>query len=149
MTPAPRHRARFDHPVLVSNLASGALWLLVPAALGAWPLSLIGGGYVLAGSLFLAAVYAGGSLSTKQEALTWVAPWLVAIALWALILTGLGSGGSAPELLIALGVGTVVATPCYVAWQAVALAIRQFMSWRHGTPVEDSAPKDDDPVRLH
>jgi hypothetical protein len=139
---------RFDGPVLVSNLASGAAWLLVPAALGAWPLALIGAAYVVAGSLFLASAYACETLSTKQEALAWVAPWSVAIVLWALILSGLGPSDSTPEYLLTLWAGTVVATPCYLGWQAVALAIRQFLSWRHARSATDAAPDLDDPVRL-
>jgi hypothetical protein len=126
--------------VLASNLASGAVWLLIPVALGAWPLSLIGAGYVVAGSLFLALVYARNPLSRRQEAQAWGAPWLAAVALWALILSGLSPSDSVPEYLLYLWAGTVVATPCYVGWQATALAIRQFLSWRQGTSAKDSAP---------
>lgn len=117
--------------MLVSNLASGAVWLLVLVGLGAWPLALIGAGYVVVGSLFLAAVYARDTLSRKQEALAWVAPWLAAATLWALLLSAVDAGQSAPQHLLSLGLGAVIATPCYLGWQAVAFALRQqFLSRR-------------------
>lgn len=73
--------ARLDCPVLVGNLVSGALWLLLLALLGAWPLSLIGAAYVAAAGAFLARVYAREHLSRKQEALAWALPWLGAVLL--------------------------------------------------------------------
>ena len=149
VTTTPRHRARLARPVLASNLASGALLLMVPAAFGAWPLSLIGGGYVVAGSLFLAAAYGRESLSVKQEALVWIAPWLVAAVLWSLILSSIDPSGSFSAHLLALGTGVLVATPCYVGWQVAALAIRQFLSWRHGVSAKNSAliPDETAPVQ--
>lgn len=75
-------RARLDRPVHASNLASGALWLLV--ALLPWngsdydfeslPLFLIPASYIVAGSLFLGAVYGRATLTKRQEAMAWTAP---------------------------------------------------------------------------
>jgi hypothetical protein len=124
-------RFRLDRPVLVANLVSGALWL----ALLAFPsvfLFLIGAIYVAAGSVFLAAVYGRPVLTKKQEASAWVAPWLVAVALWASILIGISFGNNQSSYLLSLGFGVLIATPCYLAWQIAALAARHFIAWRSG-----------------
>ena len=134
--------------MLVSNLTSGGLWLLVPVAFGVWPLSLIGAGYVVAGSLFLAAAYGRESPSTRREALYWIAPWLVATMLWSLILSSTGSSESISAHLPSLWTGALVATPCYVGWQVAALAIRQFSSWRDGTSAKNFAANPDETARL-
>lgn len=116
--------------MLVSNLVSGGLWLLFPAAIGAWPLSVIGAVYVVASSLLLAAVYARDARSVSQEALAWGAPWLGAVALWATVIGGMEFENTASHYLVALSVGLLLGTLCYLAWQVLALAIRQFLAWR-------------------
>lgn len=130
-------RARLDRPVLVSNIVSGALWLLLLAApwpdrFGSWVLFGIGAVYVVAGSVFLAAVYAREILTMGQEALAWAIPWLVAVALWAVLLAATFLENSVSDWLMALYGGLSIATPCYLAWQIVALAVRQLMGWLSG-----------------
>ena len=124
-------RARLDRPVLVSNLLSGALWLS-PLTLLSWPLFLIGAVYVVAGSVFLGAVYAREDLTRPQEALAWTAPWLAAVLLWMVIAAGFSFANPASYYPAFLGFGLVIGTPSYLAWQVVALAVRQFMTWRAG-----------------
>ena len=122
---------RLDRPVLVGNVVSGALWLLALALLGSWPLSLIGAVYVVAGSVFLAAVYARDALTMRQEAMAWAAPWLVAVAMWWAILVQFG--GEPLGSYVVLGAplhALLIATPCFLAWQLVALAVRQLMAWK-------------------
>lgn len=122
---------RLDRPVLAGNLVSGVLWLLVLALLGSWPLSLIGAAYVVAGSVFLAAVYAQDALTMRQEALAWAAPWLVAVAMWWVIFVQVGGEPLGPYVLLAaLWPALIIATPCFLAWQLVALAVRQLMAWK-------------------
>jgi len=131
-------RVRLDRPTLVSNLVSGTLWLSPLAfpwsgtAVVGWPLFLIGAVYVVAGSLFLAVVYAHEARTTRQEVLAWIAPWLGAVALWMLIVIGVDFENAVSHYLFALYVGLLIATPCYLAWQIVALAIRQFLPGRPG-----------------
>jgi hypothetical protein len=128
-------RPRLDRPILVSNIGSRALWLLLLAfpwndQFGGWALFLIGAVYVIAGSVFLAAVYARDALTMGQEALAWVAPWLVAVGLWALIGAGIDFENSVSGWFLTLFFGLYIGTPCYLVWQAVALVIRQLMVWR-------------------
>jgi len=123
--------ARVDRPVLVGNLVSGAVWLS-PLAFLSPILFLIGAIYVVAGSLFLAAVYARPVLTRKREVLAWVAPWLVAVALWAVLIGDTEFENTVSHYLMALSGGLLIATPCYLAWQTVALAVRQFLAWREG-----------------
>jgi len=128
-------RARLDRPVLIGNLVSGAVWLwplAVPWALNAVPLFLVGAVYVLVSSVFLAAVYARPLLTRKQEVLAWVAPWLVAVALWAVLIGGTEFENTVSHYLMAISIGMVIATPCYLVWQIVALAVRQLLAWRAG-----------------
>ncbi len=124
-------RARLDRPVLVGNLVSGGLWLS-PLAFLSPILFVIGAVYVVSGSVFLAAVYARPVLTGKQEVLAWVAPWLLAVALWAVLIGSSEFQNTVSHYLVALGVGLFIATPCYLAWQIVALAVRQFLAWREG-----------------
>jgi hypothetical protein len=131
-------RARLDRSVLVSSIVSGALWLLLVAALwsdrfGSWVLFGMGAVYVAAGSVFLAAVYACEVLTMGQEALAWVTPWLVAVALWTLLLAAFDFENSVSSWLLALFAGLCIGTPCYLAWQIVALAVRQLVGWLSGT----------------
>ena len=123
-------RTRFDRPVLVGNLVSGALWLLLLAVLGSWPLALIGAAYVAVASVFLARVYGGERLSRKQEALAWATPWLGAVVLWTLVIASIEDGVASSGWLN-LWPGLVLGTLCYLAWQLSALAVRQFLTWRH------------------
>jgi hypothetical protein len=122
---------RLDRPVLVGNLVSGALWLLLLASLGGWVLSLVGAAYVAVGSVFLAAVYGRDSLTVRQEALAWVTPWLVAVALWTWVGAGIEGGTSIG--LLTLWFGLVFGTGSYLAWQLLALAVRQLMAWKART----------------
>jgi hypothetical protein len=118
-----------DRPVLVGNLVSGGALLTVGLALVGPVLVLIGATYVVAASVFLAAVYARSILTRGQELVAWVVPWLAAVALWAGVLSlpdDLGPGS--PGLMVWLGL--VIATPCYLVWQMAALAVRQSMSAR-------------------
>lgn len=129
-----RPLARLDRSVLVSSIVSGALWLLLPAVLwsdqfGSWVLFGVGAVYVVAGSVFLAAVYAREVLTMGQEALAWAAPWLVAVALWTLLLAAFDFESSVSSWLLALFAGLCIGTPCYLAWQIVALAVRQLVGW--------------------
>jgi len=128
-------RARLDRPVLLGNLVSGAVWLwplAVPWALNSLPLFVFGAVYVLVCSVFLAAVYARPVLSRNQELLAWVAPWLVAVALWAVLLVGTEFENTVGHYLMAISVAMFIVTPCYLVWQIVALAVRQLLAWRSG-----------------
>jgi hypothetical protein len=119
-----------DRPVLLSNLASGAVCLLLVLPWSGPVLVLAGAVYVVAGSLFLGAVYSDDGLTVRQEALTWLVPWLVAVALWAGIVSAIEFENSVSDYLFGLYGGLVIATPCYLVWQTVALAVRRFMLWR-------------------
>jgi hypothetical protein len=124
-------RVWLDRNVLVGNFVSGLLWLL-PLALASWPLSLMGAAYVATVSVFLAVVYARNQLTRAQEALAWAAPWVAAVALVVLVLASIDGGTTGPDwplLLFGLGIGT----PCYLAWQLSALAVRQLVTWRTRT----------------
>jgi hypothetical protein len=129
---------RLDRRVLLSNVVSGALWLLLLAVpwsdtFGSWALFGIGAVYVAAGSVFLAAVYAREVLTMGQEALAWATPWLVAVALWTLLLAAIDFEDSVSGWLLTLFAGLCIGTPCYLAWQIVALAVRQLVDWLSGT----------------
>ena len=136
-----KNSVKVDRSVLISNVVSGAVWLLFPAALGAWPLSLIGAVYVVAAGLFLAAVYARPSLSAQQEALAWALPWLGAVALWAVLL-GVIEMDNGTQSGLALVYGAVLGTLCFLGWQIVAVAVRQFLSWRASETRQVAAPSD-------
>ncbi|NPC96734.1 hypothetical protein [Nocardioides sp. zg-DK7169] len=127
-----------DPTILRGNLVSGALWLLLLACLGAWPLALALTAYVVAAGVFLAAVYARDTLTRVQEAAAWAAPWLVAVALGAgLAATIEPADALSPSLLY---FGLVIGTPAYLAWQLSALAVRQFLLWRSPRPGLGTAP---------
>lgn len=113
---------RVNHPILLSNLASGASWLVLLAALGSWALALIGAAYVVLASISLAAVYGREFLSSRQEVSAWLATWLIAVVLW--IWVGTGVDGDATWLLSAW-FGLVFGTGCYLAWQLLALVVRR------------------------
>lgn len=130
---APPVGNRLDRPVLVSNLAVGALGLLVLAFMS-WPVAVLGAVYVVAASVFLAAVYARETLTRRQEALAWAVPWLLATALWSWIIAASdpGNEGGTSGWLAAVWFGLVIATPSCLAWQLGALAVR---ATRYGVPV--------------
>jgi hypothetical protein len=117
-------RGVLDRPVLVCNLVSGALWLLVLVAVGLWPLAVVGAAYVLVASLFLAAVHARGPLTPGQVAVAWATPWLAAVAVWTWI--GASVGGGTSGRVLDLWFGLLIGTPCYLAWQLGALAVRRW-----------------------
>jgi hypothetical protein len=117
--------AQLDRPVLLANVVSGTLFLL-GLAFVSWPLAVLGVAYVAAASVFLAAVYSRDVLTKRQEALTWATPWLAAVALWLSILAGMDEAVD----WILLWFAVLIATPCYLAWQLGALAVRQLIAWR-------------------
>ncbi len=121
-----------NRPVLVSNLVAGAFWLAVLGLIGAPGLALIAAPYVVVASLYFATFYARESYTRRQEALAWFLPWLGAIALWGGILLQIGGGElpSVPLFLAGALFVSVVATPCYLAWQLLALAVRQYLAYR-------------------
>jgi len=123
--------SRLDRPVLVGNLVAGAFWLVVTAFVATPGLALIGAAYVVPASLYLAAFYARDSFTRGQEGRAWAFSWLGAVALWAGLLTLIGGGifGSG-HLFFVLVAAIVIATPCYLAWQLLALAVRQFLAAR-------------------
>lgn len=128
-------RVRLDRPVLVGNLVSGAL-CLSPLAVLSWPLLAVGAVYVVAGSLFLAAVYGRKALTRRQEGLAWITPWLAAVGLWLWILMSIELGTPYADLATMYRDGffaaLLVATPLYLVWQLLALAARQCIAWQSG-----------------
>jgi hypothetical protein len=119
-------RMPLDRPVLVGNLLAGTLCLLLLAILGAWPLSLVGAVYVVAASLFFAWLYGRDSLTVRQEAAGWALPWLGAVATWVWLLAAVS--GPEPTGILPWVFGVVIGSGCYIAWQVLALAIRQVMA---------------------
>ena len=118
-----------DRHVLDSNLLAGGALVVGSAFLVGWPLSLIAAVYVAGVSAFFAVIYARRSLSMKQELLVWVAPWLLAIVLWAIVIGRDDSSGSlVMNVMLNLWVGTAVGTGCYLVWQTIALAVRLVIS---------------------
>ena len=122
-----------DRRVLVSNLLAGALGFLITFPISWWVLP-VGAVYVVAVSVFFAAVYARPELTLRQEAWTWLGPWLLAIVLWTLIWVSAWFESSVSHYLGGLALGLVLGTATYVAWQLLALVIRELMAWRSGTP---------------
>jgi hypothetical protein len=110
--------------LFASHLLAGAVPLGVLAVLS-WPLALMGLAYVLLASLYFSVAYRR-SLTRCQEVLTWVAPWLVAVALWFWVLLNVEDGASPWSL--SLGFALLIATLCYLAWQVLALAVRQMLA---------------------
>ncbi len=62
----------------------------------------------------------------------WTAPWLAAVALWTDLVLGIDFEFAVSHYLFGLYVGLLIGTPCYLAWQIVALAVRQLMAWLAG-----------------
>ena len=122
-------RTRLNRSFLVSNLASGALWrILLAVPWQAWSLLAGGAAYVVVGSLFLATVYAREPLTSKQQALAWVTPWIVAISLWTYLIAPISGGESGSDPFQSLWFGLLIATPCFLGWQGVAFLARHFMT---------------------
>jgi hypothetical protein len=130
--------------VLVGNLVSGAVWLwplAVPwTGIASWPMFVLGAVYVVAAGVFLAAVYARPVLTRRQEVLAWIAPWLAAVALWAVLIGSSEFENTVSHYLLALGVGLIIASPLYLVWQIVALAVRQLIAWRSDGATRRPAP---------
>jgi hypothetical protein len=101
-----------DRIVLVSNLLAGACWLAVPVALGSVPLALIGAGYVLVASTYLAFFLRA-----------WLVPWLGAAALWVWLLGSVEFENTVTHYVVSLVAGVAVAGLCFAAWQALAAAL--------------------------
>ncbi|MEQ6900990.1 hypothetical protein [Nocardioides sp. YIM 152588] len=145
MTTDPRRGARLDRPVLVSNLVSGALWLVIAAGFGAWPLSVLGAVYVLPTSVLIAAAHARGSRSPVRRVVVWALPWLAATALWGLLISATEPVPSPSTYAVGFVAGAAVATTCLVAWQTVAFAFRHHFlaatarAATAGAPAEPSA----------
>lgn len=127
-----------DRSVLVSNLLSGALWLLLlvpwsePAEPGGWLLVVSGAACIAGASVLLAAAYGRECVTRHQEAGSWVAAWLVPVAAWTVVSASMDNE-DAPALAswgLAVCVGLVIGTGCFLVWQLVALAVRQLMWWR-------------------
>ncbi|WP_182526830.1 hypothetical protein [Nocardioides dongkuii] len=102
--------------------------------MGAWPLALIGAGYVAAASLFLAAVHARAAPTVRHEALAWAVPWLGAVVVWAAIIGAVQLENTASHYLSSTAVGLVLGTLSFLGWQLLALAGRQFLAWRAPGP---------------
>jgi len=126
-----RWLSRLDQRVLITNLCSGAFFLLILAVpwrddgIGNWVIFAIGSAYVLLASYFLAAMYGRPTLTVRQEASTWAAPWLVAVAIWTWL------GAMVDDFSISwahLLFGLVIGTGCYLAWQLVSLFLRTIVS---------------------
>jgi hypothetical protein len=118
--------SRLDHGMLVSNVASGAFWLIllaIPA--GVW---LVGMGalYVIGASLFLAAVYAREPLSRGQMILAGTIPWLAAVALWTWLAASIDGSDTGSDLVLSVWFGVLLGTACFAAWQTVAFLARHF-----------------------
>ena len=92
-------------------------------AVVSWPLALMGLAYVVLVSLFFAVVYQRPTMSRRGEAAVWAGPWLVAVALWTW--TGHGIEGGTSSWPLTVWFGLAIATPCYLVWQALSLAVRQ------------------------
>ncbi len=135
-----RSPLRWDRTVLVSQLVSGVACLLVSVAWIGPGLFVIGTAYVVAASALLGAVYARESLTYAQEALAWAPPWLLAVALWAFLAAQFDGGSSESDWLLELWFGLAIATPSYLVWQLLALAVRQVMAG--GAPVRDGVSRD-------
>ncbi|WP_157571084.1 hypothetical protein [Nocardioides insulae] len=130
-------RPRLDRTVLLGNVIAGAVWLAVPALSGSWILALVAMAYVVPASVFQAVIYGRESLSVRQELLAWVAPWLAGVAICTWLVSGSGGEGST---LLSLWFGLVLGTVGYLAWQFLALAVRQFLTWRAGAAPDRSCP---------
>lgn len=73
-------------------------------------------------------LWATAPLTWQQELLAWVAPWLVAVALWSWVAQQPGGFGWPSDLLLLDWFGLVYGSACYLAWQVSALAGRQVLA---------------------
>lgn len=125
-TAEARRSPQLDRRVLVSNLVSGAVWLVVASFVVGWLLVLVGAGYVALASVSLAYIYARDVLSMRQEALAWIVTWLTAVAAWMWVAVAAGSTQS--NWLLDIWFGLVVGTGCFLAWQVLGLALRRVLA---------------------
>lgn len=129
-----RTATRLDPLMLVSLLVSGAVWLVLLATpladgVGGWGLCLIGAAYVVVAALPMAALYARAVVTWRQEVGCLGLLWLAAVAIWTLI--GAAQAPSSlvlSDVVIDVFVGLWIGTPCFIAWQVLALAVR--VGWR-------------------
>lgn len=110
--------------LFVSQVVAGVVLLGVLSVLS-WPLALIGLVYVMLASLFFSFAYRHAPLARDREALVWLSPWLVAVALWLWVFRNVEDGDSSRPLSVFGAV--LVATVCYLGWQLLALAVRQLL----------------------
>ena len=82
------------------------------------------------GSVFLAAVYRRDAFTRRQEVLAWATPWLAAVAMWTLLVAGTDVENSVSGWFLSLLLGLCIGTLSYLAWQILALAVRQALAWR-------------------
>ena len=129
-------RDRFDRPVLVSNLLSGAVWLIVPTLTGAWAVTVVGLAYVVPASLFLARAHARGVAGRRRRVLVWSVVWLAAVLLWGTLIASLEFSNSPGDYVAGVTGGLLFGTMSVIAWQLVALAIRRFQAWQSREPVD-------------
>lgn len=140
-TPAWR---RLDRLMLVSLLAAGGFWLLLLSP--PWDTEgsegvgffLTAATYVLLGALGMAGLYAREEVTLKQEVLMLVAVWTAAVLLWTAMWLNLGVTAEhhpGTAYLVngvswtgSISSGLWIATPCFLAWQLLALSIRA--AWR-------------------
>ena len=119
---------------------SGALWLLLLAVpwsdrFESWVLFGIGAG-VRRRRQRVPSPRSTRARSSPWDERRWRAtPWLVAVALWTLLLAAIDFEDSVSGWLLTLFAGLCIGTPCYLAWQIVALAVRQLVGVvvRNGT----------------
>ena len=130
MTSDAAPRDRFDRPVLVSNLLSGAVWLAVPTLTGAWAVTLVGLAYVVPASLFLARAHARGIGSRRRQAGVWFVVWLVAALVWGVLIASLEFTNSTGDYVAGVTGGLLFGTMSVIAWQVVAVLIRRFQEWQ-------------------
>ncbi|WP_344048098.1 hypothetical protein [Nocardioides panacihumi] len=130
--------------MLVSLVVVGAMWLLLLAA--PWGIDdfeglaffVIVATYVVAGGLAMGALYARDEVTMRQEILTLLTLWLVAVALWTGIFLNLGvkAEHDPDTAYLVNGVSWTdsiyfalwIATPCFIVWQVPALVSR--IVWR-------------------
>jgi hypothetical protein len=123
---------RFDRPVLVSNLLSGAVWLAVPTLTGAWAVTVVGLAYVVPAAFFLSWAHAGGIGSGRRRTTVWLVVWLAAVLLWGVLTASLEFTGSSGDYVAGVTGGLLFGTVSVLAWQVVALAVRRFQAWQAG-----------------
>lgn len=120
----PARPQRLNPAILVSNLASGVCWLL-PVAVGAWPVAVLGAAYVVIASLGLARIDAAGIPSSRQRVRARLAVWFGAVATWGLVIVAVEYENALSHYLVGLSVGLLYGTLSFLGWQLLALTVRQ------------------------